>query len=183
MSFGCCLLELMNKISKDDDEHGACHLDSLLWSSTVNGENTRKWGLIEGSSSSSAANEKGKRRWRASNSSSLFAPMEKTQYDDDEPFSLSSFFATNEKKGRKWQRALGLSLFFDREWKKEGRKMTMSYVVTNEKDKQEDYDEDCHHLLIFCCNALNNKLEEWRWVTRPIIVFWSRHKRNQKMTN
>jgi hypothetical protein len=26
-------------------------------------------------------------------------------------------------------------------------------------------------------------LEEWRWVTRPIIVFWSRHKRNQKMTN
>jgi hypothetical protein len=35
-----------------------------------------------------------------------------------------------------------------------------SYVVTNEKDKQEDYVKDRHHLLIFYCNTLSNKLEE-----------------------
>jgi len=42
MSLGRCLLELMNKISEDDDEHGARHPDSLLWSSIVNGKKTRK---------------------------------------------------------------------------------------------------------------------------------------------
>jgi hypothetical protein len=44
--------------------------------------------------------------------------------------------------------------------KKKGKKMTTSYVATNEKDKQEDYDKDRHHLLIFCCNTLSIESKE-----------------------
>jgi hypothetical protein len=42
MLFHCCFLELMNKISKNDEEYGARHLGSLSWSFVINGENTRK---------------------------------------------------------------------------------------------------------------------------------------------
>jgi hypothetical protein len=42
MLLGHCLLELMKKISEDDDEHGARHPSSLLWLSTVNGKTIRK---------------------------------------------------------------------------------------------------------------------------------------------
>jgi hypothetical protein len=44
--------------------------------------------------------------------------------------------------------------------KKKGKQMTTYYVVANEKDKQENYDKDCHRLLIFCCSALRNESKE-----------------------
>jgi hypothetical protein len=65
--------------------------------------------------------------------------MKKKGEDDNEPLVHCRFMVVNEKKEQK---------------------MTIYYVVANEKDKQEDYDKDRHHLLIFYCSALNNESKE-----------------------
>jgi hypothetical protein len=66
--------------------------------------------------------------------------MKKNGEDDNEPLVHRHFLIMNEKK--------------------KGKKMTTYYVVANEKDKQENYDKDCHHLLIFYCSALRNESKE-----------------------
>ncbi len=84
--------------------------------------------------------------------------------NNDEPLGSLSFNCVFFIRCKQWQWARGSSLSFP-----------FSLVVENDEEPL-----DCCHLLIFYCSALSNKLEEWRWTTRPIIVFWLWQKKIRK---